>query len=267
MPEVKKSSETTSPFVRPTWSSQTGVLAAAFIVALLVAVALFISTLVSAFQQQSISSFLSATWSSPWALATLVDYITGAFVTALWLATRTTQLTPLPDLVWAVFLPGSGNPLLFLYLSLATVTTRSAFTTLLAPTRQSSNAPTRAVLYGVGLFLTFMTTSYFALLVYAWAAESLATGYLVLHENPLVFATLLDNLMGVSVAAAIIIARERPNRLVAWLWVAALGLLGHGVWAVYSLTVVRDALREDVQFGYAFATSHEHRRPRDSIYV
>jgi hypothetical protein len=250
----------------PSWVSRDGLVAAVSIFVMTVTTGVFIASLVVAFRAQSIPSFLSAIAASPWALMTLVDYVTGALVASLWICTRPVVLTALPNVLWALLLPASGNSLLYVYLILCLCRTRSLRSTLLASTRRHTN-PSRSFLYAAGFSLAALSASYFTLLAYVWSAETLAAGYAALVDNPLVMATFRDNLMGIAIAAVILLARERPSRFSAWVWVCMLGLFGHGVFAIYALFVVRDALREDIHFGLAFACSKNPRHTLSSAYV
>jgi hypothetical protein len=246
---------------RPPWTSRPGLTAALSVAAAAAVTALFLHSLAAALVAQPAADFLAALASSAWAQATAADYAAGALLLAAWVALRRgPPVAGVPHAAWALALPPLGNPVAYAYLSLAVLRTRdvgAALVPLGSRAEHDDGEATPSVRRrrrAGAAAIALLAAVYFCFLLRAFVAEDVMAGYHALREEPLVYATFLDSLMGIAAAAAIIGVREGAT-LTAAAWIAALAMFGHGVACLYALSVCRDAEEWDVSLGTAWATS------------
>lgn len=232
----------------------------------------FVVLLVDAFRRQSLHAYFELLFASPWAVATLVDYIAGSVVAAFWIGCHPIPLVPpLWNSIWALLMPFLGNPALVLYIIGLLIRERSVLRVFTpfhiqqvqreAPSMSAK--PSKFWMFSAVFGLTFVV--YFGCLLRAWLTEDLMHGYQILKSEPLVLATFLDNLMGIAFAAAVILSREGLT-LIALFWVVALLLLGHGIFCMYAMAVLTETVDMHCTFGEAF-TSSKAEFNRTSQYV
>lgn len=240
---------------KPSWASQDGLIAVLFAVGATAASALFVRQLVFALREQSLRAFVAVLKESAWAQATCVDYLTGAMVAATWLATRSGAVFCLPPLLWAFALPVLGNLVLYAYLTISVLrerTVRGVLVPYMSPydaevQGQAGGDRSQYLRYFAVSFVT-ISVVYFAFLLRAVITEPVMVGYHDLKTEPLLYVTFLDNLMGIAFAAGSIVVRTGFNA-VSFAWVVALALCGNGCFALYAMTVVRDASRCSASLG------------------
>lgn len=246
---------------RPQWTSRAGVGAASLIALMSFVQMRFITMLVRAFSQQAITAFIRVLTESPWAVATLADYVTGAIVAAFWIGLHPMPLLPQPwNSIWAISMPALGNPALWLYVMCLLIRERNimaAFTPfhvqqVKRDTNATSNFQKKPYIY-LGLFMV-TAIIYFSVLLLALLNDELVQGYHVFRTEPLVRATFFDNLMGIAFAGSVMFAREGKS-LKAALWICCIAVLGNGVFCIYAMYVLAESLELQCSFGEAFGSS------------
>lgn len=199
----------------------------------------------------------------------MADFICGALVLSFWIGSRSGELIcGFPHAAWAVLVPFLGNPVAALYLAAAFFQARDIGVVLvpyeIVPDDTFPGFRTaRRVLAAASICLLLF---YSILLSRAVWAEDLVAGYHVLKEAPLVWATFLDNLIGIGCVAMIIAYREGLSYK-SIVWVAALALFGHGVSLLYTLLVCAEAETCDTSFGSIWASPAAASQQRRSTYV
>lgn len=250
---------------RPSLSSPSFFYASTLATVLLLTCVLFLRALLTALASDSLAAYLSLLSSSPWARATLADYLTGALILATWLGTRTTPPLLLPHALYAAALPFLGNPVAYTHTALTLLLTRTPFSIAprnVAPPGALTPYAERTRKAYIG-FASAVGSAYFGVLLHAFAAEDLMAGLHGIKGSPLLLVTFYDNLMGIGMAVVIIFAREASVGP-AVVWAVAMGLLGHGVFCIYAVTVGLDARRWGTSVGDAWATC---KAPAVSAYV
>lgn len=253
---------------KPAWSSHSAFYACVGIVTLLGVNCMFLKTLARAFMQQSSADFLWAVGSSAWAQATVADFFCGALVLSFWIGSRTGELVcGFPHAAWAVCVPFLGNPVAAFYLAAAFFQTRDVGAVLVPyeAVPGDSFPGCRLARRAVAATSAFLLLVYCIVLARAVWTEDLVAGFHVLMDAPLVWATFLDNIIGIGCVALIMAFREGASyQLVAW--ITALALCGHGVSLVYTLLVCAEAETRDTSFGAIWATTSTSLR-RQSAFV
>lgn len=243
---------------RPSLSSHSFFNALILALAILATCGLFLRSLVAAISSDPtpLATFFTLLRTSPWSLATFADYLTGALILATWLSSR-----PLSSPLFASCLPFVGNPLAYIHTATVLLKTRTpaSMAPLSPPILPTSASLSRPYV----TYISVITVAYFAVLARALLSDDLIVGYHELKAEPLVYATFLDNLMGIAMAIMIIAARE-DNLITIALWSVSMGLLGHGVFGLYALRVAAEARNWGVGVGEAWATG---KRKSDGEYV
>lgn len=225
---------------------------------------------------RAIGAGAAAMAASPWAVATIADYVAGAAFGFLFLFLRRDRFLGVSSRVVAAAFVFLGNVLLLPYVASLMVRYAGIVPALLPSAwdgaLDSADAERRAgkdaaQIKRIGAVFALLAVAYFAVLLWAGLTESLMDGYRVLKTEPWAMVMFHDNLCGLLFTATFILARAGSFSAEAVVWLVLLAVLGNGITCAYVVVVAFEAYRQQVPFETALLTPLPHPRDNNMLYT